>query len=59
VIAKSILISSAGIARPTLAFWLNVAGFKPTLIERTPALRTDGYVIDFWVLCTTSQSAWA
>ena len=47
---KTVLISGAGIAGPTLAFWLKAAGFKPTLIERAPALRTGGYVIDFWGL---------
>ncbi|MGO9235188.1 MAG: FAD-binding domain [Methylocella sp.] len=47
---KTILISGAGIAGPTLAFWLKAAGFEPTLIERAPALRTGGYVIDFWGL---------
>src|SRR4051794_22296930 len=47
---KTILISGAGIAGPTLAFWLKTAGFEPTLIERAPALRSGGYVIDFWGL---------
>jgi 2-polyprenyl-6-methoxyphenol hydroxylase-like FAD-dependent oxidoreductase len=47
---KTVLISGAGIAGPTLAFWLKSAGFQPTLIERAPALRTGGYVIDFWGL---------
>src|SRR5579864_7199294 len=47
---KSVLISGAGIAGPTLAFWLRAAGFEPTLIERAPGLRTGGYVIDFWGL---------
>ena len=47
---KTVLISGAGIAGPTLAFWLKAAGFEPTLIERAPALRTGGYVIDFWGL---------
>jgi 2-polyprenyl-6-methoxyphenol hydroxylase-like FAD-dependent oxidoreductase len=47
---KTVLISGAGIAGPTLAFWLRAAGFRPTLIERAPALRTGGYVIDFWGL---------
>jgi 2-polyprenyl-6-methoxyphenol hydroxylase-like FAD-dependent oxidoreductase len=46
----SVLISGAGIAGPTLAFWLKAAGFEPTLIERAPALRGGGYVIDFWGL---------
>ncbi|MEO8319390.1 MAG: FAD-binding domain [Bradyrhizobium sp.] len=45
---KAILISGAGIAGPTLAFWLKAAGFAPTLVERAPALRDGGYVIDFW-----------
>ncbi len=47
---KSILIAGAGIAGPTLAYWLTRAGFEPTLVERAPALRTAGYVIDFWGL---------
>ncbi|MGH6704954.1 MAG: FAD-binding domain [Bradyrhizobium sp.] len=47
---KTVLISGAGIAGPTLAFWLKAAGFEPTLIERAPALRSGGYVIDFWGL---------
>jgi len=48
--AKSVLISGTGIAGPTLAFWLKAAGFAPTLVERAPALRGGGYVIDFWGL---------
>ena len=48
--AKTVLISGAGIAGPTLAFWLNAAGFKSTLIEHAAMLRTGGYVIDFWGL---------
>jgi 2-polyprenyl-6-methoxyphenol hydroxylase-like FAD-dependent oxidoreductase len=48
--AKTVLISGIGIAGPTLAFWLRVAGFSTTLVERSPALRTGGYVIDFWGL---------
>src|SRR5277367_3012696 len=47
---KTVLISGAGVAGPTLAFWLHAAGFAPTLIERAPALRGSGYVIDFWGL---------
>lgn len=47
---KTVLISGAGIAGPTLAFWLKAAGFEPTLVEHAPALRTGGYVIDFWGL---------
>jgi 2-polyprenyl-6-methoxyphenol hydroxylase-like FAD-dependent oxidoreductase len=48
--SKSILISGAGIAGPALAFWLNAAGFKTTIVERAPGLRAGGYVIDFWGL---------
>jgi 2-polyprenyl-6-methoxyphenol hydroxylase-like FAD-dependent oxidoreductase len=44
------LISGAGIAGPALAFWLKAAGFEPTIVERAPALRSGGYVIDFWGL---------
>lgn len=47
---KTVLISGAGIAGPTLVFWLKAAGFEPTLIERAPALRSGGYVINFWGL---------
>ena len=46
----NVLIAGVGIAGPTLAFWLKAAGFNPTLIERAPALRAGGYVIDFWGL---------
>ena len=48
--AKTVLISGAGIAGPTLAFWLKAAGFEPTIVERAPELRRGGYVIDFWGL---------
>jgi 2-polyprenyl-6-methoxyphenol hydroxylase-like FAD-dependent oxidoreductase len=44
----NVLISGAGIAGPTLAFWLRKYGFAPTLVETAPALQTRGYVIDFW-----------
>jgi 2-polyprenyl-6-methoxyphenol hydroxylase-like FAD-dependent oxidoreductase len=47
---KRILICGAGIAGPTLAYWLQHYGFEPTLIERAPALRSGGYIIDFWGL---------
>lgn len=43
-----ILISGAGIAGPTLAYWLVRYGFEPTIVESAPRLRTGGYVIDFW-----------
>jgi 2-polyprenyl-6-methoxyphenol hydroxylase-like FAD-dependent oxidoreductase len=47
---KSVLICGSGIAGPTLAYWLAEHGFEPTLIERAPELRTDGYMLDFWGL---------
>jgi 2-polyprenyl-6-methoxyphenol hydroxylase-like FAD-dependent oxidoreductase len=47
---RSVLISGAGIAGPTLAFWLRAAGVQTTMVEHAPALRTNGYVIDFWGL---------
>jgi 2-polyprenyl-6-methoxyphenol hydroxylase-like FAD-dependent oxidoreductase len=43
-----ILVSGAGIAGPTLAWWLLRHGLTPTLVESAPRLRTGGYVIDFW-----------
>ena len=49
-INNRVLISGLGIAGPTLAYWLKAGGFEPTLVERAPAPRTDGYVIDFWGL---------
>ena len=43
-----IAISGAGVAGPTLAYWLLRSGHEPTLIESAPRLRTTGYMIDFW-----------
>jgi 2-polyprenyl-6-methoxyphenol hydroxylase-like FAD-dependent oxidoreductase len=50
MVGNSAVISGAGIAGPAAAFWLNAAGWKTTIVERAPALRTNGYVIDFWGL---------
>lgn len=47
---RTVLISGGGIAGPALAFWLHAAGFDTTLVERAPALRSGGFVIDFWGL---------
>lgn len=41
-------INGCGIAGPTLAYWLQHDGHEPVLFEKAPALRTGGYVIDFW-----------
>lgn len=43
-----IAINGAGIAGPALAYWLHQYGHEPTLIEKSPQLRTGGYMIDFW-----------
>lgn len=43
-----VLISGAGIAGTTLAYWLARYGMQLTLVEKAPRLRTGGYVIDFW-----------
>ncbi len=42
------LIVGAGIAGPTLAYWLVRAGHEVTLVERAPELRRGGYLVDFW-----------
>ncbi len=43
-----IAINGAGIAGPTLAYWLRKAGHEVLLVEAAPQLRSGGYVIDFW-----------
>lgn len=43
----NIIINGAGIAGPTLAYWLRRAGHDVLLVEAAPRLRTGGYVIDF------------
>jgi 2-polyprenyl-6-methoxyphenol hydroxylase-like FAD-dependent oxidoreductase len=43
-----IAINGAGVAGPTLAFWLLRSGHEVLLIEKSPQLRSGGYVIDFW-----------
>ncbi|MBV9445425.1 MAG: FAD-dependent monooxygenase [Streptosporangiaceae bacterium] len=44
---RDILISGASVAGPALAYWLSRYGFKPTVVERAPALRGGGYAVDF------------
>lgn len=41
-----VLISGAGVAGLTVAYWLKRYGFLPTIVERHPSLRTGGYKID-------------
>lgn len=43
-----VLIVGAGIAGPTLAYWLQRLGHEPTLVESAPSPRRGGYVVDFW-----------
>jgi 2-polyprenyl-6-methoxyphenol hydroxylase-like FAD-dependent oxidoreductase len=45
-----IAINGAGIAGPTLAYWLRHRGHDVLLVEEAAALRSGGYVIDFWGL---------
>lgn len=41
-----VLISGAGPAGLCLAYWLKKYGFTPTIVEKSPTLRTGGYKID-------------
>jgi 2-polyprenyl-6-methoxyphenol hydroxylase-like FAD-dependent oxidoreductase len=43
---RSVLVSGASIAGPTLAFWLDRYGFDVTVVERASAVRSGGYPID-------------
>ncbi len=43
---RDVLISGAGVAGPVLAHWLHRHGFRPTVVERAPGLRTGGYKVD-------------
>ncbi|RZT87676.1 2-polyprenyl-6-methoxyphenol hydroxylase-like FAD-dependent oxidoreductase [Pseudonocardia sediminis] len=44
--APTILISGASIAGPALAHWLNVQGWRTTIVERFDELRDEGQNID-------------
>jgi 2-polyprenyl-6-methoxyphenol hydroxylase-like FAD-dependent oxidoreductase len=41
-----VLISGAGVAGPTLAYWLGRNGFQVTVIERSAGLRSSGNPVD-------------
>lgn len=43
---KKVLISGAGVAGLTLAYWLKQNGFSPTIVERSPSLQKGGCKID-------------
>lgn len=42
----TVLISGAGIAGPTLAYWLARSGFEPTVVERARGQRSSGSPVD-------------
>lgn len=44
--SKTVLISGAGVAGPTLAYWLARDGFAPTIIERAAGQRSSGNPVD-------------
>jgi 2-polyprenyl-6-methoxyphenol hydroxylase-like FAD-dependent oxidoreductase len=54
-----VLIVGAGIAGPTLAYWLLRAGHEATLVERAPELRRGGYLVDFWGAGFDVANGWA
>lgn len=43
---RTVLISGASIAGPTLAYWLHRYGFEVTVVEQAPSIRGGGYPID-------------
>lgn len=43
---QTVLISGAAMAGPTLTYWLKCGVYARTAVERAPALRRVGYVID-------------
>ncbi|MPZ40157.1 MAG: FAD-binding domain [Rhizobiales bacterium] len=45
---RTVLVSGAGIAGSSLAYWLVRYGYRPTLVEIAPALPQGGYMVDFW-----------
>src|SRR6266568_3933220 len=44
---RNVLISGAGIAGPSLAYWLHRHGFRATVVERSRSLRDSGGAVDF------------
>ena len=43
---RTVLISRAGVAGPTLAYWLSRSGFEPTVVERSDRQRSSGNPVD-------------
>ncbi|MFG2285264.1 FAD-dependent monooxygenase [Streptomyces sp. NPDC048595] len=44
---RTVLISGASVAGPALAYWLGRYGYRPTVVELAPALRSGGFAVDF------------
>ncbi|MEU1397642.1 FAD-dependent monooxygenase [Micromonospora zamorensis] len=44
--SKTVLISGAGVAGPTVAYWLARDGFAPTIVERAAGQRSSGNPVD-------------
>ena len=51
---KKVLISGAGIAGLTLAYWLNKDGHSVTIVEKSAESRQGGYKVDPW--CGTNSN---
>ncbi len=45
---KKVLISGGGIAGLSLGILLKEQGWDPLIIEKTPRMRTEGYMMDFF-----------
>src|SRR6202034_1323412 len=43
---RTVLISGAGVAGPSLAYWVAGAGFRPTVVERSEGQRSSGNPVD-------------
>lgn len=59
---RNVLISGAGLAGLTLAYWLSRHGFSPTVVERAPALRDGARRSTFAARRSTSpddRGSWA
>jgi len=47
---RDVLVSGASVAGPMLAYWLREHGFRPVVVERTPAIRAGlgGHAVDLF-----------